>query len=136
MAPVKAVSSSESPSIQSEQRKLTGRDFVNLGELQSVSGSLLAKHGEWFLETDCALYEIHLGNHEHRAAINIELEAGKKAQVKGFLHEKDIAVVSMIIDEKEYEFRTADGQPLWAGTGRRSSQDSGQGMGRHRSTEN
>ncbi len=116
--------------------RLTGSDFVQLGELQSLKGELLTQYGEWFLESPDKIYELHLGNHEHREAINIDLQAGKKAEVKGFLYEDDIAVVTMTIDNQDYAFRTEEGTPLWAGSGygrqRVDDDSSGEGRGRHR----
>lgn len=116
----------------SDREQLSGADFVQLGELSTVSGELVTQYGEWFLQTDSRLYEIHLGNHEHRRAIGVDLEVGREAEVKGFIYEDDIAVVSMIIDNHEYAFRTEEGRPLWAGAGYGRRRDSEDGMGRNR----
>ncbi len=122
-----------SANLVSSQERLSGSDFVELGQPGSISGHLVTKHGEWFLQTDSELYEVHLGNHEHRAAVGIDLSVGQKAEVTGFIYEKDIAVVNMVIDGKGYPFRSEDGRPLWAGSGRGSQRDgSGEGRGRNR----
>lgn len=104
-------------------KRLQGRDFVTLGELKTVTGILSQDRGEWFLETEGVLQELHLGDHDHRAATGIRLESGKQAEVTGFAYRQqgsdivDIAVCSITLDGQEYQFRTEDGTPLWRGSG-------------------
>lgn len=102
-------------------QELRGRDFVRLGEFTNVSGVLKPERGEWFLVSGGDIYEIHLGDHEHRARTGISLAEGKKAAVAGFLYEqegasaKDVAVCTIAVDGREYRFREDDGTPLWRG---------------------
>ncbi len=101
--------------------RLRGRDFVRLGELGSVSGTLKMDKGEWFLLTDDNIYEIHLGDHEHREKTGIKLEEGKVAEVTGFIYAQedaayiDIAVCTIKLNDNKYRFREDDGTPLWQG---------------------
>lgn len=104
-------------------KRLQGRDFVTMGELETVTGTLSRERGEWFLAAGGVLHELHLGDHDHRAATGIRLEAGKQAEVTGFAYRQqgsdivDIAVCSITLDGQEYQFRTEDGTPLWRGSG-------------------
>lgn len=107
-----------------EEDRLRGRDIVRLGKLTELTGTLKPEKGEWFVETeDGAVYEIHLGDHKHRAETGIALEKGKTATVSGFLYQQegneiiDIAVCTVKLDGKEYRFREDDGTPLWRGSG-------------------
>ena len=106
-----------------EAESLKGRDFVRLGEPGSVEGSLKRARGEWFLVAGNETYELHLGDHAHRAATGINLEEGKHAEVTGFIYaregrdEVDIAVCTILLDGTEYRFREDDGTPLWRGSG-------------------
>jgi|GEM_PF-6799857 len=77
------------------EERLSGRDFVALGEIGIISGSLLTMGGEWFVQTADELYEIHLGDHDHRELTGIALEVGKEAVVCGYVYDDDIAVVSL-----------------------------------------
>ncbi len=79
--------------------RLTGRDFVQLGEVQMISGSLKYMDGEWFVQTDTELYEIHLGDHDHRVNIGIELKVEEEVFVYGFVYDDDVAVVSVLFPE-------------------------------------
>jgi hypothetical protein len=99
-------------------KDLAGKDFVRVGKPGTVSGSLLEKDGEWYLKTKTGVYNLHFGNHEYRAQTSIKLRTGKNAAVKGFIHAKDVAVGTITIDNKNYQFRRADGSPLWAGSGK------------------
>lgn len=111
------------------ERELRGRDFVRMGEFIEITGTLKPERGEWFLIAGDGVYEIHLGDHSHRASTGITLEEGKKASVRGYVYkregagETDIAVCSVLIDGKEYRFREDDGTPLWKG------QSAGRGHG-------
>ena len=114
------------------EEKLRGRDFVRLGEPGSVEGNLKMEHGEWFIVSEGQVYELHLGDHVHRADTGIKLEEGIRAYVTGFFYaregasEIDIAVCAVELDGELYRFRDDDGSPLWRGSG------SGDGPGRRR----
>ncbi len=120
--------------------ELTGRDFVELGKLTTLKGILKSDRNEWLLVSGGSSYEIHLGDHSHRAETGIRLTEGYTAHVKGFLYEQegkdigDIAVCSIVIDNVEYRFRDDNGNPLWAGQhggeGRGGGHGRGAGKGR------
>ena|SRR5690554_890126 len=98
-----------------KEPNLIGKDFVRLGEKQTVSGILLYEDGEWLIQTESGLlYEAHLGNHDHQEKIGLDLQEGQEARIYGFVYFDDIAVVSLSINDKTYNFRTEDGSPLWA----------------------
>ena len=102
---------------KAEEKTLSGKDFVKLGKLGTVSGSLLEQADEWYVKVQNVVYVIHMGNHDFRSKTDIPLENGKNAIVTGFIHGKDIAVCTITIDHKKYRFRDDDGAPLWAGNG-------------------
>lgn len=112
-----------------EVRRPRGRDIVQSGELKQLQGTLSQAGGEWFLKVGEDEYELHMGNHEYRAKINIPLETGKEATVNGFVLEKDVAVTTILIDRQLYRFREDDGKPLWAGMagGTGSGKEGGRG---------
>jgi len=128
---------------------------VQLGELDTVTGILKTEFGEWFLSSNDVTYEIHMGDHDHRKEIGINLEEGKKVTAAGFFYQQedmenvDIAVTALTIDGEEYRFREDDGTPLWRGQGLESGQGPGggsvgdregeghgQGSGHHRHQQN
>jgi len=102
---------------------LRGRDFVRLGGAGTVTGTMTSIEGEWFLEAGDEVYELHFGDHRHRAETGISLEEGIEAAVFGFILEgtsglsSDIAVCSIVIDGEVFRFREEDGTPLWRGQG-------------------
>lgn len=98
--------------------ELSGRDFVRLGELRTISGILQFEDGEWYLHTDSAIYEIHLGDHTFREGLGLTMHPGDKADVTGFLYGTDMATVSLLLGSTEYRLRTDQGVPLWAGMNR------------------
>lgn len=115
-----------------EASRLKGRDFVRLGKMETLTGTLKRMRGEWFLTVKDVDHELHLGDHEHRAKTGIALEVGKTATVKGFVYKQekseqvDVAVCTITLDGKEYRFRNDDGSPLWRG---RSAGQGGAGAG-------
>ncbi|MGD8400992.1 MAG: hypothetical protein PVH64_08670 [Bacillota bacterium] len=103
--------------VNAAENRLSGKDFVQLGKPGTVSGSLLEKEGEWYLKTPAGAFNLHFGNHDYRAKTGIQLKTDKIAVVKGFIYGKDIAVSAITLDQKNYQFRRDDGNPLWAGNG-------------------
>lgn len=99
------------------EERLTGRDFVALGELHWIEGLLFTEDDEWFLRDDDEVYEVHLGDHTYREELGLHLEEGKEASIYGFLYEDDMAVVSLTTDGETYYFRTEQGTPLWGAFG-------------------
>lgn len=100
------------------EEKLSGRDFVALGNLATINGELFTESNEWFLQSDAMIYEIHLGDHGYREEIGLALEAGVEASIYGYLYGDDMAVVSLTMGGKTYFFRTEEGLPLWGSFGR------------------
>lgn len=95
------------------EERLTGKDFVALGQLEWIHGNLLTEDDEWFLLTQEDLYEIHFGDHTYREDIGLVLIEGEEVSICGYLYKNDMAVVSLIIADKIYDFRTQEGTPLW-----------------------
>ncbi len=92
-----------------------GREIVRIGTRSTLSGPLKQDRGEWFVVIGEHEYELHLGNHEYRRRIGLELEAGREAVVDGFVYGHDVAVIRLTVGDREYHFRKDDGTPLWAG---------------------
>jgi hypothetical protein len=108
-----------------------GRDIVERGSLQTLSGTLSSEDGEWYLTADGTLYAMHLGNHDFVDTLGWELREGTKVNLSGFVSGEDIAVVNLTIDGQTFSLRTEDGAPLWAGMGQgRNREDNGEGAGR------
>ena len=117
---------------------LLGREVVEKGETVTLSGTLVAEDGEWYLESGQELVQIHLGNQAYLDSIGLELTAGGKAEVYGFLEGSEIAPITVTVGSDEYRLRDESGFPLWAGAGERRNalndgrrDDSGRGMGRN-----
>lgn len=100
-----------------EEERLTGKDFVVLGELGEVEGILFYEDEEWFLETEEMVYEVHMGDPDYRDGIGLVLEEGEEASIKGYLYGDDIAVVSITVARGTYDLRTEQGHPLWGAFG-------------------
>jgi hypothetical protein len=103
--------------------KLSGRDFVSMGKLGALSGTLQEQDGEWYLRSNNESYALHIGNHTYRAETGIQLKNDVSVDVTGFIYEKDVSVSSIKMDNKEYRFRTDDGKPMWAGRGNRRNRN-------------
>lgn len=106
----------------SSNSDLKGRDFVRLGQLGIVSGTLSEEGGEWYLTTADSEYALHLGNYEVIYPKGINLEEGSEAVVRGFVLDSDLSTVTLATSEDKYSFRTVAGVPLWAGQGARENQ--------------
>ncbi len=106
----------------SSNSDLNGSDFVRLGQLGIVSGTLAEEDGEWYLTTTDNEYALHLGNYEVIYPRGIDLEEGSEAVVRGFVLDTDISAVTVATGENRYSFRTVAGLPLWAGQGERQNQ--------------
>ena len=106
--------------------KLSGRDYVSMGKLGALSGTLFEKDGEWFLRSINSTYELHIGNHTYRDETGINLKADKQVDITGFIYEDNVSVCVINIDNKEYRFRTDDGSPMWAGRGNGRNRENNQ----------
>lgn len=99
------------------EERLSGRDFVVLGELAIIEGILFTEDDEWYLQSEEMIYEVHLGDHDYREEMGLILRAGDEAIIYGYLYDDDMAVVSLTIDGETYYFRTEQGSPLWGAFG-------------------
>lgn len=95
----------------------TGSDYVRMGKLGSINGTLAEEGGEWYLETAQVTYEVHLGNYEVLYPDGLGLEAGAQATVQGFIYEDQVSAVSVTTAAGTWKFRSVEGTPLWAGRG-------------------
>lgn len=95
---------------------LKGRDIVELGKLENVTGYLVKLGDEWGLKVGEKIYEIHLGPEEYRAYHNFTLTDGEKALVRGFVFNNDIAVAAMETGGKSITLRNETGQAAWSGS--------------------
>lgn len=100
-----------------EEDRLTGRDFVKLGERRMVEGQLFYEDDEWFLQTEEMVYEVHMGDHDYREKIGLLLEDGQEASIYGFIYHDDMAVISITVEKETYLLRTEEGTPLWGAFG-------------------
>ncbi len=120
----------------SSSSDLKGSDFVRLGQLGIVSGTLSEEDGEWYLTTAKDEYALHLGKYEVIYPKGINLKEGTEAVVRGFVLDSDISAVTVATNEDRYSFRTVAGIPLWAGQGARENQQASQyegtGLGNYR----
>ncbi len=108
---------------------LKGRDFVRLGSLGIVSGTLSEEGGEWYLTTGDDEYALHLGKYEVVYPKGINLSEGSGAVVRGFVLDSDVVPVTVATGEDKYTLRTVAGLPLWAGQGERENQQAFQHKG-------
>jgi hypothetical protein len=97
--------------------ELSGKDYVSIGKLDSLSGTLFEKDGEWYLTVEHETYDLHFGNETYRNKIGINLKAGAVVAVTGYVYEKNVSVCTITLGGKEYRFRKDDGTPMWTGQG-------------------
>jgi len=98
-----------------ENGNLTGKDFVELGTMGIISGSLKYIDEEWFVQNEDEVYEIHLGDHDYREKnITFELQEDQEVVVCGYIYNSDIAVVLISLKKYTYQCRKVEGTPLWA----------------------
>ena len=95
---------------------LKGKDFVELGTLQTISGKLFEEDAEWYLKTDKETIDLHFGPREFLESKKVSLEVKKDFVITGFLYENNLAVVHFIFNNKLIELRTEEGEPLWKNT--------------------
>jgi hypothetical protein len=106
------------------------RSVVETGELLSLAGSLESRDSEWYLNEEGSRYALRLGNARYVESIGIRLQEGAEVQVRGFAEDGEVAVVSILMDGRRFDFRNEDGTPLWAGRGRRAAGGDRTGAGR------
>ena len=95
---------------------LKGRDFVRLGKIGTLTGTLVQKGDEWELKVGDTLYEIHMGPSDYRNTQGLVLKDGTKAVVTGFIYGTDLSVTTIETGGKSVTLRDETGRPAWAGT--------------------
>jgi len=100
------------------QEEVKGKDVVASGTVQSLSGTLqLAADGhDWILITPQGDYALHLGPKEYRDSKNFVMTIGEKAEIRGFVHKKHIAPISIKTKTASIDLRTEEGKSVWAKT--------------------
>jgi hypothetical protein len=96
--------------------KLKGRDFVQLGKVATLTGTLEQHGDEWGLKVGTASYEIHLGPADYRTNQGLVLNNEDQATVKGFVYGTDVAVMEIETGGKKITLRDETGRPAWAGS--------------------
>lgn len=95
---------------------LKGRDYVRLGKLETITGTLIPEQHEWMLKAEDKVYELHLGPSAYRESKGVVLEKGLEASVQGFIYNTNVAVTQMTVAGKTTLFRDKTGRAAWAGS--------------------
>ncbi len=95
---------------------LKGRDFVRLGKIATLKGTLIEEGHEWSLRNENGIYDLHLGPSNYRDDKEFVLTDGGNATVSGFVHGKDMAVTVIETGGESVTLRDKTGRPAWAGT--------------------
>lgn len=93
---------------------LQGRDFVQLGNLEMISGELVYQFNEWFVFTnDGKEIEVHFGDHDYRAKnLNFEMKEGQEVRVFGYLYHDDMAVVMITLNDYSKLYKSFENNNL------------------------
>lgn len=94
-----------------------GRDVARDGAYSSLSGSLLYEQNEWFLQTDDASLELHMGPYGHDESL--PFVDGSETMVRGFVIPGHMSPISVETGGEQYDFWHEERYPLWAGSGER-----------------
>lgn len=95
---------------------LKGRDYVRLGKLGVISGTLVPDQHEWTLKAGDTVYDIHLGPSAYQEYKGLTLKQGAEATVKGFIYKNQVAVSEISTAGKTVQLRDQTGRPAWAGS--------------------
>lgn len=82
-----------------------------------LSGSVVYRDNEWFLNVHDGLYEIHMEPFGHDESL--PFTEGATVEIRGFVLPEHIAPVRVTTGGETYEFRHEQRYPLWAGAGER-----------------
>ena len=96
---------------------LTGRDVVDNGSIELISGILFTENNEWFINSNNTTFLIHMG----RTGYELELEEGEFATIDGFVLDNQIAPITIRYNNTIIKFWNKDGLPSWAGNGDRKN---------------
>ena len=102
---------------QDFEHNLRGRDVVNNGIVELVSGVLFTEFNEWFIKSNYIDFLVHLG----RIGYELELEEGEFATIDGFVLDNQIAPITIRYNNTIIKFWNKDGLPSWAGNGDRKN---------------
>lgn len=114
------VSTNRGPAPSAPSSTLRGRDYVRLGQMDILTGTLVQKDNEWGLKVGDKVWDIHLGPVEYRDDKGLVLMNGEKATIKGFVYQNHVTVSSIETGGKSMTLRDQTGRPTWAGQGRRA----------------
>ncbi len=110
------VDNSDTSSVNGNAGELKGRDYVRLGQIQELNGTLKLEGTEWFLNVGEKTYALHMGPEAYRESIGFSLGDENPAVVTGFVYNDDIAVKQVTSDNKSIVLRDETGRPVWAGS--------------------
>ncbi len=114
------VSTNRGPAPSTPSSTLRGRDYVRLGQMDILTGTLVQKDNEWGLNVGDKSWDIHLGPVEYRTDKGLVLTNGERATIKGFVYQNHVTVTSIETGGKSMTLRDQTGRPAWAGQGRRA----------------
>ena len=93
----------------------SGREVANNGIEGILKGTLHAEKGEWYLNCDDVMYELHMGILGHS---NPDMFIdGAEAVVTGFIYHNHIAPILVQTPQTSQRFWREDRFPVWAGGG-------------------
>lgn len=96
---------------------LKGRDFVRIGKVSTLEGSLIKLNAEeWALKVGDITYALHMGPSSFRDYHKFVMEENSIARVKGSVHNTDVGVMEIETEGQSITLRDETGRPAWAGT--------------------
>lgn len=96
---------------------LSGRDVVNNGNIESISGFLFIEDDEWAINSNNTIFLVHMGP----SGYELELEEGEFVKIYGFVLDNEIAPITMQYKNTIIPFWSEDGIPSWSGNGDRQN---------------
>lgn len=97
--------------------ELKGRDFVRLGKVSIMEGSLVRLNTEeWALKVGDTSYDLHMGPSSFRDYHKFVLKEGGIAKVKGYVYNNDVGVMEIETGGQSIALRDEAGRPAWAGS--------------------
>ena len=113
------------PTTVPELEDPSGREVAAYGQPGELTGTLKAESGEWYVECNGTLYELHMGIY---GEANKEiLKDGAAAVVNGFIYNNHIAPTLVKSGDSALRFWSASRTPLWSGNGNGSNRVAFQG---------
>ncbi len=103
-------------SVNGNAQEMKGRDFVRLGKLYELNGTLELVGTEWFLTTGDNTYALHMGPETYRESKGFSLSEGNLVTINGFVYNDDIAIKYISSNGQSIVLRDETGRPTWAGS--------------------